>query len=461
MVLSNISLPCCRMNHEQDIGYAISAREGLEVQISNTCFLENNFTGLGAAEMFGTYVESNFNYGTQDDGLECQFIAFSVEAIPQSFEDVTCFPYSESTCTASTYTDDDGRTSPNPASMTTQEPTEPPSAFSSTPTNTAAGSATNSSEPIPCLICASGVTMLKSNWVIPGTENVTCGEFQSLLTMSGSDAECLSLIEDLDLQLFDLAAWCGCEFVSQPDLCQICGDGGELINNDADIIVPGLEARMKCKQAAEIAPYITEEYICGSFPFVVDPVCCSSSPQVSVDSAVPTPLSPVAPLPEPPVVPPPPACSICGTASSMQWLSQEVLLGDDLQCKDLSRDAETCATFRAASDVYTVEGWCGCTGASLPSLCAACDEGQVVAEADLRRAVYIPTFNQTFQCQVAVTLPIFASTLATCKQIAAAAKAQCCSGAASNDSATSALSRTGIFVSSSLMCLVLLFLLPS
>jgi len=70
------------------------------LEIRDTCFVGNNFTRFGTVEVFqgGTFVAED-NYGDADDGLYCNFLAFSDSfEKPESTEDIICYPYDLASC---------------------------------------------------------------------------------------------------------------------------------------------------------------------------------------------------------------------------------------------------------------------------------------------------------------------------------------------------------------------------
>ena len=70
-------------------------QEGSTLDISDTCLLNNNFTGTAPIIAVGD-VEINAanNYGTMDDAVECQFIA----QVPQLGGNATCLDYDLAEC---------------------------------------------------------------------------------------------------------------------------------------------------------------------------------------------------------------------------------------------------------------------------------------------------------------------------------------------------------------------------
>jgi hypothetical protein len=68
---------------------------GSTLELTNSCFLSNNFVGRAAVlvDDIGSLKESG-NYGTYDANLECQF----VDAL-----DASCIGYSSPTCLAEKY----------------------------------------------------------------------------------------------------------------------------------------------------------------------------------------------------------------------------------------------------------------------------------------------------------------------------------------------------------------------
>lgn len=79
---------------EEGFGYAILAVEGSSVEVTNTNFVGNNFTGSGTVVVLnGGAVSASNNYGTLDDGLPCQFIASSAGSVSEA----QCIDYDRST----------------------------------------------------------------------------------------------------------------------------------------------------------------------------------------------------------------------------------------------------------------------------------------------------------------------------------------------------------------------------
>lgn len=66
-------------------GYAILAVEGSSVEITNTNFVGNDFTGAGTVVVLnGGDVSASNNFGTSDAGLPCQFIAASSNTVSEA-----------------------------------------------------------------------------------------------------------------------------------------------------------------------------------------------------------------------------------------------------------------------------------------------------------------------------------------------------------------------------------------
>merc|ERR1712176_72404 len=88
-------------------GFTISARDGANVFISDSCFYNNNFTGNGVVEVMGkpTYTQvqeiqliNNGGYdndldGDDDDDLECLFVGDARENDTDS--ETICLPFDE------------------------------------------------------------------------------------------------------------------------------------------------------------------------------------------------------------------------------------------------------------------------------------------------------------------------------------------------------------------------------
>lgn len=91
-------------NSKPYAGYAISVYEGSDVKIRNTCFIDNKFSGLGTVEVFqgGTF-ESENNFGSNNGGVRCQYIAQADGVLSGSSDALTCYPYEATSCQASIY----------------------------------------------------------------------------------------------------------------------------------------------------------------------------------------------------------------------------------------------------------------------------------------------------------------------------------------------------------------------
>jgi hypothetical protein len=87
-----------------DIGDAILLQD-TDLIMTNSCFIDNNFYGFGAVDLFGgsDYRASNNYVGGIDEGLTCQFIALSPEDLPSDPSNVTCVDADATSCQASTY----------------------------------------------------------------------------------------------------------------------------------------------------------------------------------------------------------------------------------------------------------------------------------------------------------------------------------------------------------------------
>lgn len=89
-------------------GYAVSVDEGSTVSIHDTCFLDNEFHGAGAVQVYGqgTSYDVSDNYGTAAsdgaDSLACSFLAFAPSAAGDNpaLSDVQCVDYDAETCTS-------------------------------------------------------------------------------------------------------------------------------------------------------------------------------------------------------------------------------------------------------------------------------------------------------------------------------------------------------------------------
>ena len=81
----------------QQQGYAIESW-GSQLEVVNTCFLDNNFIGYGTVNVWdgGAYT-SEGNYGTEDSELLCNFMALS-DVRPEDELEVTCVGYDLVSC---------------------------------------------------------------------------------------------------------------------------------------------------------------------------------------------------------------------------------------------------------------------------------------------------------------------------------------------------------------------------
>jgi hypothetical protein len=135
----------------QGNSFAINAVKGTKLEITNSCFLGNNFAGRGMVlvDVAETITESG-NYGTHDDNLDCQFI---------NIGGVSCIEFSSSTCLAEKY-----RSLMLPSSEATQSAEAPQSAD------------------MP--IVSTGAQQSKSSWVVVILSFVFVGALMFLVAMS-------------------------------------------------------------------------------------------------------------------------------------------------------------------------------------------------------------------------------------------------------------------------------------
>lgn len=72
-------------------GYAIQS-SGADVEIYDSCFIDNDFIGFAPVQLFGatTYVVRNNFVTLNDDLLFCDFIAYSTSLNPESNDEITC-----------------------------------------------------------------------------------------------------------------------------------------------------------------------------------------------------------------------------------------------------------------------------------------------------------------------------------------------------------------------------------
>lgn len=101
---------------------------GAQMDMSETCFVNNSFVGFGPVQLFAAaeYELAN-NYATDDSTSYCTFAAVSESFIPETFSDVTCIASDLDAC---------GRdSSPPPSPIDTEEPSASPSTTTESPTS--------------------------------------------------------------------------------------------------------------------------------------------------------------------------------------------------------------------------------------------------------------------------------------------------------------------------------------
>jgi hypothetical protein len=102
-------------------GYGILSI-GSRLEVTDTCFIDNNFTGFGPVQVVGgADFEFNNNFVSRDDEVFCDFASVATVFAPQSLADVSCLTYDLDACNGNP------RDLPAPTSAPSDTPTSSPS----------------------------------------------------------------------------------------------------------------------------------------------------------------------------------------------------------------------------------------------------------------------------------------------------------------------------------------------
>lgn len=223
-----------------------------------------------------------------------------------------------------------------------------------------------------CWVCGVGYTIVYAERFVefPGQPPFRCdqvvqGGFLGFLP----SAQCLPTIPII-------IESCGCEEIGEPQPCDVCGEGSELLNPNATIILPG-HPELLCGDLAQ-GKGLIDPAICPFLePFVKE--TCGCRPSLDY-----------------------PVCEICGAGSKV-GLSEAIVDYSGNQtasCAQLELEGrngllspEICQSISSS-----VEAACGCEADECRpfSRCNICGEGQVIVNSDA--VLVFPELQQNFTC---------------------------------------------------------------
>jgi hypothetical protein len=156
-------------------------------------------------------------------------------------------------------------------------------------------------------ICAEGVAMgLPDNLLtimtkIQGVEP-TCGQVAQFLE-AGDPVYCAEV--NVFLDILDLAAYCGCEGSTVPNICTACLGGG-VIEDPTQVVIDAILGTYTCEEGAAFFSYVVDSTTCNLLTPSFDDACCgpappSTIPPVEPSTSIPSPVAaPItAPTPSP------------------------------------------------------------------------------------------------------------------------------------------------------------------
>jgi hypothetical protein len=110
--------------------------------------------------------------------------------------------------------------------------------------------------------------VLLPDLLIPFTDSVTSKTFHQSLGFTPAE-DCSTTVTEIPL---DLPSWCGCESAEASDIYKELYKGGDVELIDAELEIPNTNG-LTCGYVAELAPYVSDEEICGQF-LLAHPLCC-------------------------------------------------------------------------------------------------------------------------------------------------------------------------------------------
>ena len=234
--VSDDTLATTLVENFDSYGAAVLVEAGSTLQITGTCFSFNDFSGPGTVIVAGDPdpllyegVTLN-NFGTDDDGLTCSFLAL-VSSLDQSPS--TCVEYDAAECSiapssgATTTTTPVAENTSNPAVSETTEPTTSPvetpavSPTSSPPTTTTPESPVDEEEEsFVCHVCPDGEEMtlpqalvvIPAGFVTDSESFVTCELLEESIAMNSEQV--VDLCADIHQ---NFARPCGCSPIDADD----------------------------------------------------------------------------------------------------------------------------------------------------------------------------------------------------------------------------------------------------
>jgi len=206
-----------------------------------------------------------------------------------------------------------------------------------------------------CTICTSvafdGATLTKPDAIIPGRED-TCAQVDQYFHFIQRNATACNAQRNGFSTDLDVVAYCGCPGEEPPATCNFC-DLEDLI--DPDLVVGvGQDART-CGYLAGMAPYITNQTLCGWLEYA-EPQCC----QPKVESP----------------------CSVCQNQGPMGRPNNVVEHQKGTTCAELDQriqqlPQDICTQVKADWD-FDLESFCGCEGSDAADRCELCGPDQVL-----------------------------------------------------------------------------------
>jgi hypothetical protein len=240
--------------------------------------------------------------------------------------------------------------------------------------------------------------------LIPFTDGVTCEVFYQSLSIVSAEV-CATTLAEIP---WDLLSWCGCENAEASDVCEeLCNGDLELI--DAEVEIPDSDG-LTCGIVADIAPYISDEELCGQI-LLARTLCC-------VD----------------------PNFSLCPDGSPIT-LPDRKLGGpeEDIGCGEINQilstlDVIQTKTFLAKTPL-DLPSWCGCEGAEAPNLCPVCGDGEQLTNEDS-----IISNSDGLTCAEGEVFSRHVKNTTFCQQEVERANALCCESAHMSTAASGFLS---------------------
>jgi hypothetical protein len=227
--------------------------------------------------------------------------------------------------------------------------------------------------------------------LIPFTGNVTCEIFYQGLAFSSAE-ECATILAEIP---WDLPSWCGCENAEASGVCEeLCKGDLELI--DAELEIPDSDDGFTCGSVADIAPYVSNEDVCGQI-LLARTFCCVR-----------------------------PNFSLCPDGSPITLPDRKLGSSEeDIGCREINQmlstlDEVQTKTFLAENPL-DLPSWCGCEGAEAPNLCPVCGDGEQLTNED---SIIIDSDGLT--CAEGEVFSRHVKSTAFCQQQVKPANALCC-----------------------------------